>query len=307
MTANTVPGETLIQIFNYLKRDELVHVMHVCRRWRVFAGVRFFRELRVRHQRERYFYHPAFTDVVEDSAHVKKIILEIRSTEEVPRAEVIPRIIKSIQPFHNVRSFIYDDTRLGYLDASPWSVLWKVLDHVIISMPFLVSLSIHHALTNHGWRVYGSCDGWTGPDKLPRRLPDLKEIDITLMIDGTNAKAVDRFFMRLFATFDDAENLISDVELHWTSRNFEDYNSKARRFPYIWKLRNIKRLETTTDPEKSNLPADLILVDFSKLTVSTRDLQSFSILSSQLATRRRTSGDSGSSSILANFENTATI
>ncbi|KAF3148205.1 hypothetical protein TWF594_001398 [Orbilia oligospora] len=258
MTANTVPGETLIQIFNYLKRDE-------------------------------------------------KIILEIRSTEEVPRAEVIPRIIKSIQPFHNVRSFIYDDTRLGYLDASPWSVLWKVLDHIIISMPFLVSLSIHHALTNHGWRVYGSCDGWTGPDKLPRRLPDLKEIDITLMIDGTNAKAVDRFFMRLFATFDDAENLISDVELHWTSRNFEDYNSKARKFPYIWKLRNIKRLETTTDPEKSNLPADLILVDFSKLTVSTRDLQSFSILSSQLATRRRTSSDSGSSSILANFENTATI
>ncbi|RVD84875.1 uncharacterized protein DFL_003212 [Arthrobotrys flagrans] len=295
MATNTIPGEILIQIFNYLKRDELNHVMHVCRRWRIFAGVRYFRDLRVRHRRETCSYHPTIPNVVDDSAHVKKLLLEIKSTEGIPRVEAIPRIIKSIQPFFNVRSFGYDDTRLGYLDASPWSVLWKVLDHVVVSMPHLVSLSIHHALTNHGWRVYGSCDGWTGPNTPPRRLPDLKEIEIRLMIDGTNAKSVDRFFMRLFATFDDAENLISDVELHWPSRNFEDYSSKNCKFPYMWKLRNIKRLEST-DSEKCTLPADLILVDFSKLTISTRDSKSFSMLSSQLATTRRAGDDSCSSS-----------
>ncbi|KAK6511155.1 hypothetical protein TWF481_000077 [Arthrobotrys musiformis] len=293
MATNALPGETLIQIFNYLKRDELLQVMHVCRRWRAFAGMRYFRELRVRHKREICFYHPAFADIVADSTHVRKIILEIKRTEGTPRAEAITRIIKSIQPFCNIRSFSYDDTRLGYLDVSPWSVLWKVLEHITVSMPLLASLSIHHALTNHGWRVYGSCDGWTGPNGPPKRLPDLREIEIGLIIDGTNAKAVDRFFMRLFTTFDDAENLISDVELHWPSRDLGGYmyTSKARKCPYIWKLKNVKRLESA-DSEKCNLPADLILVDFSKLTTSTRDMKSFSILSSQLAGTRQSSNRS---------------
>ncbi|KAK6331619.1 hypothetical protein TWF718_002168 [Orbilia javanica] len=281
MTASVIPGETLIQIFNYLKEEDLRHVMRVCRRWRIFAGVRLFKELRVQHILGKCSYSPTFSNIVEDSAHVKLLHLELKSTDGIPRDEAVLGIVKSIQPFSNVRSFSYDDRGLGYLDASPWSVLWKVLDHAITSMPFLVSLSINHVMTNHAWRLYGSCDGWTGPNTPPRRPPNLKEIQVGLVIDGTNVKAVDRFFMRLFATFDKAESLISDVLLRWPTRGFQVYSDKTGKVPYIWRFRNTNRSDLT-DSEKSSLPTDLILVDFSKVVMSMNDLKDFSTLSSQL-------------------------
>ncbi|KAK6345866.1 hypothetical protein TWF730_010209 [Orbilia blumenaviensis] len=275
MSITTLPNETLLEIFDYLSKGDLAHVVLVQRRWMQIGTICLCKELEVRMKGTTSTCSPALMGIEACSPHVRFLKLRVFN-DSYQRGVALPTdhiwsINQHLQLFSHVKSFAYDDR--GHAGTSLSSVLWKVVKHSIVSMVNLLSLEILHKIDSGAQGIYPE------EDTIPPLKHRLKDIRITLRTYSGHTHDINAFFKRLFKTVENAENLVSSVDLDILAQG----RSLVDRSRWNYKLRALQSV--ILNRVKHYSPANLISADFSKLTSLSLTTGSFEVLITQIEAR----------------------